>query len=399
MSKVSILMPTYNDSKYIVNALDSVMKQTYKDYEILICNDGSIDDTESVILDYKKKNDKDNRIHYYYQDNADQLNAIITLIPHITGDYIYILHSDDMLYDKDTIKKMVTYMDNNHRVDAIFADVMLMDKDNKVTGCSKVCDYKYNKDHDIIALQLLWLGRNLYVDMAFHRKESFLKNVYNNYLLWNGPFWLNVDEYNTLSYRKVNFPFFKYRLGDNNYMNSEGSKLNVINGEIRVVTRLLNNCYIPCYKLQYIVYRLFNKLKFGKYYRVLYKNKETKDKYKIVKFVLNKRFNDDEISNNMFLNSLLLFYKNYKRRSIYVKLDKDDIIYYGKDMRLFNKKIVNNSIEDLYSNIMFEMQEGFDEIIIDDKKDYDKVIDITKFLCIYPYVKISIKKGGSHEEK
>lgn len=392
MAKVSILMPTYNDSKYIVRALDSIMEQTYKDYEILICNDGSIDNTYDVIMEYKNKYDKEDKIKYFYQDNADQLNAIITLTKYITGEYIYILHSDDMLYNKDTIKRMITYMNNNSTLDAIFADVMLMDKDDKIIGCSKICDYKCNNDYDIIALQLLWLGRNLYVDMAFHRRNSFMNNVYNNYLLWNGPFWLNIDMNNTLNYKKVDFPFFKYRLGDNNYMNSEGSKLNVINGEVRVVTRLLNNYYIPCYKLQYIIYRVFNKLKIGRYYRVLYKRTSTKNKYKIVKFVLNKRFSDVEINNNIFLKSLLLFYKNYKKRSINVTLNKDDIIYYGKDMRLFNKKIVNNNIEDLYKNIMTEMQEGFDEIIVNNSDDYDKVVDITKFLCVFPYVKITVKE-------
>ena len=83
MPKISILMPTYNDEKYIVNALDSIMMQTYKDYEVLICNDGSTDKTKEVIYEYKDKNDKEDKIHYYYEDNADQLNAIITLIPYI----------------------------------------------------------------------------------------------------------------------------------------------------------------------------------------------------------------------------------------------------------------------------------------------------------------------------
>ena len=97
---------------------------------------------------------------------------------------------------------------------------------------------------DIIALQLLWLGRNLFVDMAFHRREVFVKNIYHNYLVWNGPFWLNLDQMNIVNIKKVDFPFFKYRIGDNNYLNNNISKFNVINGEIRVVTRLLNNYYI-----------------------------------------------------------------------------------------------------------------------------------------------------------
>ena len=51
-------MPTYNDSKYIKRSLDSIMKQKYENYEVLICNDGSTDDTEKVIKEYIKKYDK-----------------------------------------------------------------------------------------------------------------------------------------------------------------------------------------------------------------------------------------------------------------------------------------------------------------------------------------------------
>lgn len=390
-NKVSILMPTYNDEKYICSALDSVLNQNYDNYEVLICNDGSSDDTEKVIKDYIKKNDKNKKIHYYYEDNADQLNAIIKLIPYITGKYVYILHSDDMLYDNDTLRKMVDYMDNNSNVSSIIADFKLMDENDDIIGISKVTDYKFKNCNDIIALQLLWLGRNLYVDMAFHRKEVFIKNVYNNYLLWNGPFWLNIDDNSVINFKKVNFPFFKYRLGNNNYLNNIGSNLNVINGEIRVVTRLMNDYYIPFYKFQYTMFRVFNKFKLAKYYSVIYKKKTTKNKYGLVKFVLNKRFSDEEIEKNLFLRSLLLYYKNYQIRKIYLSNCLDNIIYYGKDMRLFNKKLVNNNIEEIYLKIMKEMQEGFDEIIISNKNDYDDVINMLKFLCIYPYVKVTIE--------
>lgn len=389
MNKVSILMPTYNDERYICKALDSVMNQNYSNYEILICNDGSSDNTEKILKKYIKEKDKNNRIHYFYQKNADQLNAIITLMPHISGDYVYILHSDDLLYDNDTLKKMVDYMNSNKNVDSIIADVVTIDKNDNIIGINKV--FEYNKSiRDTIALQLLWLGRNLYVDMAFHRKEVFIKNVYENYLLWNGPFWLNIDNNSIIKFKKVTFPFFKYRLGDNNYLNMTGSNLNVINGEIRVVTRLLEKYYIPFYKLQYVVYRGFNKFGMAKCFRVFYFNTETKNKYKILKFVLNKRFNDEEINNNNFLRSLLLFYKNNKHRKIYLNYNKNTFLYYGKDMRLFNKKINNGNIESIYKEIMLEMEKGFDEIVIKNNIKYENIVNITKFLCIYPYVKITV---------
>ena len=60
--KIYILMPTYNDSSTIVYSLDSILSQSYKNYEIIIVDDGSTDDTKKVINNYKKKYDKDNKI-------------------------------------------------------------------------------------------------------------------------------------------------------------------------------------------------------------------------------------------------------------------------------------------------------------------------------------------------
>ena len=81
--KIYILMPTYNDSSTIVYSLDSILSQNYKNYEIIIVDDGSTDDTKKAINNYKKKYDKDNKIKYIYQENKDQLNALKTACNHI----------------------------------------------------------------------------------------------------------------------------------------------------------------------------------------------------------------------------------------------------------------------------------------------------------------------------
>ena len=60
MKKVSIIMPTYNDGISIKETLDSVMCQTYENWELVIVNDGSTDETETVIKEYKKQFDTKN---------------------------------------------------------------------------------------------------------------------------------------------------------------------------------------------------------------------------------------------------------------------------------------------------------------------------------------------------
>ena len=64
---VSIVVPCYNQAVFLPDTLDSVLSQTYKHWEIIIVNDGSLDDTEVVAREYMLK---DSRIHYVYLENA-----------------------------------------------------------------------------------------------------------------------------------------------------------------------------------------------------------------------------------------------------------------------------------------------------------------------------------------
>ena len=97
IGKVTILTPTYNDGDTIEKTLLTIRQQTYKNWEHIIIDDGSTDNTKNIIVNYKEKYDKEDKIKYIYQENSDQLNAIINGSKYITGDYVYILHSDDFM--------------------------------------------------------------------------------------------------------------------------------------------------------------------------------------------------------------------------------------------------------------------------------------------------------------
>jgi glycosyltransferase involved in cell wall biosynthesis len=91
--KFSIIMPAYNAENYIGYAIESVLSQTYSNFELIIVNDGSIDKTESIIQQYSAQ---DQRIILVSQGNSGSAGAARnTALKYVTGDYIQMLDADD----------------------------------------------------------------------------------------------------------------------------------------------------------------------------------------------------------------------------------------------------------------------------------------------------------------
>ncbi|MFX0194938.1 MAG: glycosyltransferase family 2 protein [Candidatus Hodarchaeota archaeon] len=89
MPKISVIIPTYNREKLVTLAIDSVLKQAYKDYEIIVIDDGSTDDTKETLKAYGKK------ITYFYQRNSGVSGALNAGIKVAKGDWVGFLGSDD----------------------------------------------------------------------------------------------------------------------------------------------------------------------------------------------------------------------------------------------------------------------------------------------------------------
>lgn len=88
--RFSIIIPTYNRALFLPKAIDSVLAQTYTDWELIIVDDGSTDNTKDVVSKYK-----DDRIRYFYQQNAERCTARNNGIKQSSGKYICFLDSDD----------------------------------------------------------------------------------------------------------------------------------------------------------------------------------------------------------------------------------------------------------------------------------------------------------------
>lgn len=118
MTKVSVIIPIYNVAPYLDATFQSVINQSLKDIEIIAVNDGSTDDSESIIQKYKQQ---DPRIISLYQENQGQSVARNTALQHATGQYIYMMDSDDLLANPDALQICYDYAEKN-KADFIFFD-------------------------------------------------------------------------------------------------------------------------------------------------------------------------------------------------------------------------------------------------------------------------------------
>ncbi|MBN1353051.1 MAG: glycosyltransferase [Candidatus Omnitrophica bacterium] len=106
MATVSVIIPSFNASGYIKRSLDSVLSQGYKEIEIIIVNDGSTDNLETVLASYMD----DKRIKYVKTENRGVSHAINVGLGLAGGEYISFLHADD-LFMRGKIGKQVAFME------------------------------------------------------------------------------------------------------------------------------------------------------------------------------------------------------------------------------------------------------------------------------------------------
>lgn len=104
--KISVIIASYNYAQYIQEAIDSVINQSYCDWELIIVDDGSNDNSLDIIKSYCEK---DERIHYFQHENGQNKGLKETLLlglKHATGEWIAFLESDDSFKSDNLLKKV-----------------------------------------------------------------------------------------------------------------------------------------------------------------------------------------------------------------------------------------------------------------------------------------------------
>jgi glycosyltransferase involved in cell wall biosynthesis len=127
---VSICIPTYNRKEYLKETIQSILDQTYKDYEIVVVDDGSTDETEKMIKELGIP------VTYFWQENMGDAAARNKLIELAKGKYISFIDSDDLLMP-DTIERLVKVAESENGNAIVYGSYFRIDKDGRIDGRCK----------------------------------------------------------------------------------------------------------------------------------------------------------------------------------------------------------------------------------------------------------------------
>jgi glycosyltransferase involved in cell wall biosynthesis len=161
----SIIIPTYNRAAFIRKTISSVLSQQYPNFEAIVIDDGSTDDTEAVVSSISDK-----RIMYYKKINSERGAARNSGIQKATGNFVTFLDSDDLLRDNHLLEAK-KFMDENLSADVFSVGYDVVSAQGKVLHSWKTLPSPVN-DKLVEGNFLSCLG-------VFVRRELLLKNLFN----------------------------------------------------------------------------------------------------------------------------------------------------------------------------------------------------------------------------
>ncbi len=346
---VSIIVPCYNVSNYINKGLKSIFDQTYSNWECIVVNDGSTDNT---INEIEKWTLKDSRFKLISQENKGLSGARNTGLKNISGDCIYFFDPDDLL-DKDCLENLIKlYQDNIDVVIGKNGEVY-----NQTTHVLKTLDHfttteKILSDKNFIKLSIehpfsVVAWNKLYnANFIFSNNLTFKEGVVHEDELW---FFQTMSHASKIIFNsKVTY---YYNIGNQDSI-TKNYKLNNLNSYLTVIETIYNDYYVPeknnDKKIIIGTYILnFQITVISGFYRFLRKNKKCDFKIEgnnlIKKHLRDYHINEYSSVNNEKIKQFNLFIK-YARAYPHIAF---------RLIRNSTKKNILKPIESLYLKIRY----------------------------------------------
>lgn len=168
---VSVIIPIYNQETFLADCIESVIQQTYQNWEIILCDDGSTDSSPEICQAYALK---EARIHYLCQENKGDASARNLGIRHAQGDYFAMLDADD-LFHREKIEILVGEFRINSQVDLIYTGLRVIDENGQVIAQFRAHDYPPEN----VLIEMFIRNEIATQSVVMGRRECFERFQYN----------------------------------------------------------------------------------------------------------------------------------------------------------------------------------------------------------------------------
>jgi glycosyltransferase involved in cell wall biosynthesis len=206
---ISVILPVYNAEKFLKESLNSILGQSYTNLEIIIINDGSSDNSQSIINSYS-----DDRIIYIHQEqNMGLIPSLNNAIHSAKGDFIVRMDADDIAF-KNRIQLQVQYLFENPSIAIVASHAMFFEEDINTSIPNWDLDLATNTPEEI-KKALIWENCIIHPSVCMRTeiaKSLLYDPAQKNYEDYD--FWLRVHA-NQLSIAKINEPLLYYRVQSN----------------------------------------------------------------------------------------------------------------------------------------------------------------------------------------
>ena len=241
--KISIILPTYNGSAYLRNSIESVLRQTYINWELIVVNDCSTDDTENIVNEYIKL---DTRIKLITNEKNMKLPASLNIgFKHATGDY-FSWTSDDNMYRPDALSTLSEYLDTNENCSLVYSNYMNIDENGSELFLSELPEPS-----------LLVRGNTVGASFLYRRSVAQKAGQYdtNLFLAEDYDYWVQLSRYGELHH--INNDLYCYRRHSQSL--SETKKKKVEEQEHKVFEKNFYFLYTKALKegLEYMLFDSF----------------------------------------------------------------------------------------------------------------------------------------------
>lgn len=210
---VSIIVPCYNGEKFIKRCFNSILNQSYKKIQLIIVNDGSTDNSESIILEYKDKFIENGiEFEYLYKENGGPSSAINEGLKLVKGKYLTLLDIDDYIMEK-SIELKVNFLEENNDYDIVRTNGYYVTEDNLEQKENLFIVNQEEKDNIRIFDDLISGKTNNWAG-SYMLRSNKLFNFYKDRNIYESRFGQNLQVLLPLAYRGksgfIDIPLMKY---------------------------------------------------------------------------------------------------------------------------------------------------------------------------------------------